>query len=386
MNKNCKNFGQEDKLIVPHPATTRKTFSEIKREFEAAYASDRDHTPELLELATAITCSCLNTCLDPQRKSAQERGTVSDNGISPVIDALKRGMLRDILLLEHTADVAAHATRIVFSTDGDPAIVTADPEAQIAFGKLIRETLSDGLDLRNTAVLAILEQASEHATCPNWLDTPYTVRRLSKKVYIQASDSAAYRDDVTTPVQEVYRQVRAAVQSSRAVQTDPRNGYTYIEDMTPDGLDVIFYRLQKWADVGGYDCHGLYTADLTSMRAYHNMLKALNLTRRQMDIVQLRMRGYGKKAIASYLGIDVANVGRTMRQIQKKCKKFGITPATRGYGIVDTTDVDTTDDTDTNDVENTDDMGGLETWGTTKTARPTKNNKGRSPKTNDENK
>lgn len=383
MNKNKKNIGQEDKLIVPRPATTRKTFSEIKREFEAAYASDRDHTRELLELATAITCSCLNTCLDPQRISAQERGTVSDNGISPVIDALKRGMLQDILLLEHTADVANHATRIVFGTDGDPAIVTADPEARIAFGKLIRETLSDGLDLRNTAVLAILEQASEHATCPNWLDTPYTVRRLSKRVYIQVSDSAAYRDDVTTPVQEVYRQVRAAVQSSCAVQTDPRNGYTYIEDMTPDGLDVIFYRLQKWADIGGYDCHGLYTADLTSMRAYHNILKALNLTRRQLDIVQLRMRGYGYKAIASYLGVNEASIKKQLYRLRDKCKKFGITPTTRGYGITDTADVDTTD---TNDVDTTDDVDDLETWGTTKTARPTKNNKGQSPKTNDENK
>ena len=137
-------------------------------------------------------------------------------------------------------------------------------------------TLSDGIDLVQTAALAILEQAAEHANSESWLDSKYTVRRLSRRVYIRSDESAAYRDDETTPIQEVYRAVRQAVQNSRAVQTDPRNGYSYIEDMTADGLDAIYYRMGKYTDLGGYDCNGNYTTDRQAAADYETLVASLN--------------------------------------------------------------------------------------------------------------
>lgn len=366
-------------------ATPRKDFETLKREFEQGIASGTDYTAALLDLSTAIAAACLNKCIDPQRKNAAEQNTVSNSGNNPALLNLKRGIFHDLHLLENTRTAADKATRTRYNADGDTVTETADPAALAAFGELIGDTLSDGLDLVNTAAAALLEQAAEHAPrvdgitdmkewawlyaldehdinggqlsdseldyicskvrnaetldeltavtaphgiaiAPKWLDTPYTVRRLARKVYIRGEDSAAYRDEETTPIQEVYKAVRRAIQNSRAMQTDPRNGYTYIEDMTADGLDTIYHRLQKWADLGGYDRDGHYTADPATVDTYEKTLAALNLSDRQLTVVNLRMRGYGKKAIGTYLGIDPNNVGRVLKQVQAKAEKIGFTP------------------------------------------------------------
>ena len=222
---------------------------------------------------------------------------------------------------------------------------TADHDAENALNALIGETLSDGIDLVQTAALALLEQAADHADGPGWLDRPYTVRRLSRRVYIKETDGAAYREDETTPAQEVYRAVRRAVQESRAVQTDPRNGYTYIEDMTADGLDVIYYRLHKYADLGGYAHNGHdvdrlpggpagfgqggehYTADRQTVADYNDIIDRLDLTPRQREVLELRMSGRGYKAIASYLGVTQRAIAKTVEQVQKKALAIGLTPA-----------------------------------------------------------
>lgn len=158
-----------------------------------------------------------------------------------------------------------------------------------------------------------------------WLDTPYTTRRLSRRVYIRTEDSRAYRDETTTPIQEVYRAVRQAVQDSRATQTDPRNGYTYIED-SENGLETIYYRLHKYADLGGYNCDGNYTADRQTVEDYETTVARLDLTDRQAQVLRLRMQGKGYKAIATYLGVTQRAIAKTVEQVQKKALALGLTP------------------------------------------------------------
>lgn len=306
--------------------TTTPTFETIKRNYETALAQGKDTTQELTALATAVAYSVINKCIDPQRKAAAQRDTASNNGFNPAMVALKRGIASDLATLDNTRRNANAATATTYNADGDFVTVTADKEAAAALANLIDETLSDGIDLVQTAALAILEQAAEHATAPAWLDTPYTIRRLSRRVYIRSDESAAYKDDETTPIQEMYRAVRQAVQDSRAVQTDPRNGYSYIDDLTADGLDTIYYRMGKYTDLGGYDCNGNYTTDRQNMADYETLVARLDLTDRQAQILRLRMQGNGYKAIASYLGVTQRAVAKTVGQIQVKATAAGLTP------------------------------------------------------------
>lgn len=333
------------KNTTTQTAADKRDFEQVKRDFETALENGGDYSPALLDLSTAIAFSVVRKCIDPQRKTAADRETVSDNGLNPAMVELRRGIAFDRRTLDNTQTAANKATKITYTADGDAVTETADHDAENALNALIGETLSDGIDLVQTAACALLEQAADHADGPGWLDRPYTVRRLSRRVYIKETDGAAYREDETTPAQEVYRAVRRAVQESRAVQTDPRNGYTYIEDMTADGLDAIYYRLHKYADLGGYAHNGQdgdrlpggpagfgqggghYTADRQTVADYNDIIDRLDLTPRQREVLELRMSGRGYKAIASYLGVTQRAIAKTVEQVQKKALAIGLTPA-----------------------------------------------------------
>ena len=306
--------------------TARPDFDTVKRAYETALATGKDSADELTALATAVAYSVLNKCIDPQRKAAPQRETVSATGYNPALVQLKHGIAADLATLDNLRTATNKATRTAYNADGDLTTETVDKDAEKAVAALVGETLSDGIDLVNAAALAILEQAAEHADpAAPWLDTPYTTRRLSRRVYIRTEDSRAYRDETTTPIQEVYRAVRQAVQDSRATQTDPRNGYTYIED-SENGLETIYYRLHKYADLGGYNCDGNYTADRQTVEDYETTVARLDLTDRQAQILRFRMQGKGYKAIATYLGIPQSSVCRCMYQVRNKAEKIGLTP------------------------------------------------------------
>lgn len=309
MNTNTKATAQ-----AKANTTTATTFETVKRNYETALAQGKDTAQELTALATAVAYSVINKCIDPQRKTAAQRDTASNTGFNPAMVELKRGIAADLATLDNTRRNANAATATTYNADGDLVTVTADKDAAAALVDLMATTLSDGIDLVQTAALAILEQAAEHANGESWLDSKYTVRRLSRRVYIRSDESAAYRDDETTPIQEVYRAVRQAVQNSRAVQTDPRNGYSYIEDMTADGLDTIYYRM------------GNYTTDRQAAADYETLVASLNLTDRQAQILRLRMQGKGYKAIATYLGVTQRAIAKTVGQIQTKATAAGLTP------------------------------------------------------------
>lgn len=323
---------------------TAAAFTQLLRAYEHAHATGADTAAPLYALATACTLSVLKKCIDPQRKNAAERETVSNNGISPALTAVRRGIMADIALLEKLTAAHNAAYALQYNAAGDLVQVVVDKAAEKAAAALQSETISDGLDLVNAAVIAILEETAAHATAaPGWMETEYTARRLCRRVLIKADDTAKWEEETTSPIREVYRAIRREVQNSRAMQTDPRNGYSYIEDTAADpdstATETIYRRLHKWADLGGftnsghYDPHGnaarstIYTADAQTAADYNTIVSALNLTERQAVIVRLRMSGYGYKAIATYLGISISSVKTILRRLQEKCETVGFTPS-----------------------------------------------------------
>lgn len=322
--KNIKNTTS----IVLETAQNVNRFDALKRNFEAAYASGGDYSEQLETLSRGFAFSVVAKLLDPQRKTAPEHGTVSKSGLNPVMVKLRRDIARDSALATNTRRNANGATRIAYTADGDAVTETADPHALEAVNALIRESIGDGLDLVQEAAAAILEEAAAHAVNgAEWLDIPYTVRRLSRKVYIRDGEELERKDEETTPAQEVFRAVRRAVADSRAVRLDPRNGYTYIDGEDPETLDRVYYRSGRYAAIGGEDCHGLYTGDRQTMADYNKVMDLLNLTPRQRRIIEYRMRGYGSKAIATALNVTPECIKITVKRIQARCEKIGFTPS-----------------------------------------------------------
>lgn len=329
---------------------TATPFADLVTAFETDYTNGNSNSPALVPLATMIAYSVLNKCLDPQRKTATARNAVSDNGNSPALLELKRDIIRDSKALKTFATATATAVKGGFDKNGNYTPVIVDPSLLPALDVLDGATLGDGYDLVNTAVVALLEVSAKYSDSgTGYMTRPVTVRRLSKKVLVQSADSASFKDVETTPIQDVYRAVRRAIADSKATATDPRNGYTYIEDMATDpatgALETVYIRQGKYADLGGYEsktgCYsaesaffgngsgttGLYSADRQTADDTADLLSRLELNSRQSTVVALRLRGYGTRAIATYLGIDPANVWRTLRQVQSKCVALGIAPS-----------------------------------------------------------
>ena len=305
--------------------TNTQTFDALKRDYESAVATGKNDGAALLNLSTAIARAVVKKCMDPQRKTAPSRGAVSDNGYSPALDALRRGMARDVATLGNLRTAADKATRTALNADGEMETTVNDKEAENAVALFIDETLSDGVDLVQTAAMSILEQTAEHAVPGEpWLDTPYTVRRLSRRVYIRLDDSAAYKDVETSPVREAFAAVRRAVMDARAVKAD-NSGYTYVS-MDDENADSIFFRCGKYADMGGTDSNGLYSADMETVTEYAALVARLDLTDRQAQILRLRERGYGYDAIATYLGVTQRAVAKTVSKLRDKARAAGIVP------------------------------------------------------------
>lgn len=318
--------------------TTASPFSVLLREWEVASADPTTDkaSAALVNLSKAVAFSVLGKTIDPQRKAAADREAVSNSGMNPALVALRRGISADLDELGKVT-AAGNAWTIAHNSAGDLVSVCTDSDAAAA--EIDGYTLTDGIDLVQEAAAAILEQtaaALERGPVPGFMEAPYTVHRLKRKTVIKSTDSAAWETVETSPIREVYRAVRRAIANSRAVQTDPRNGYSYIEELTADpdsgALDTLYIRLGKYADLGGYavDSNGAethYTTDRQALADYESTLATLNLTDRQAAIVSLRMRGHGYKAIASYLGVTPRAVINALEKVRAKAEKIGFTPS-----------------------------------------------------------
>ena len=338
--KNEKLNSGVKSIVAQAQDESKAGFAELLRKFEIAFAM-RNANPTafadaLQELSTAIAFSVLRKLTDPQRKTAQERDTVSNSGCNPAMRQLRIELARDTHDLQTLVDNACKAwDSFDFDENGRPhahfneqgdAQTIVDADAMAVIDALASETLGDGLDLANECSVKLLELADEHsASGGGWLEQPFTIRRVNRKVLIK-DDTASIVDEQTTPIQEVYRHLRRYIADSRAVQTDPRNGYSYLEELATDedgnALDIVYRRLNKYADLGGYDNSGMYTVDRETVADYNALLASLNPTDRQLQIINLRMQGYGVTAIASKLGIRVSNVQTMLSRLQKKCENI----------------------------------------------------------------
>lgn len=303
--------------------TTKSTFADLL----TAVARDPNDGGALLELSTAIAYSVLKKCVDVSDSSAlrQARRDLT-------------AALHNISGIDYTAAAAYVGT---YTADGDYKTETADPTAAAALATLTRETLGGGLDLVNVAAVAILEelkaQKERDPDLPHDLERVYTVRRLSRKVWIKSEDSVnGWQTVETSPIKETFKAVRRYISTTAAaVSTDPANGYTYISDLSTDpdgdGESTIYRRLSKYADLGGYatDFNGAltaYTADPETVKDYDIIIDDLRLTPRQKKVLDLRLSGYGYKAIATYMGIRPDSVRDTVKAIQKKARAAGLDP------------------------------------------------------------
>lgn len=308
--------------------TANTNFETLMKNFCDEYRKDSTSakfTEVTTDLATAVAYSVIRKCLDPQAKS----GKTSNSGCNPQLEEVKRSIYRDTNTLKNIDYSCKEAFTTVYNEDGDRQTKTKDSDYRYAYNKLTQQTLGDGLDLVNTAIVSLLDECTKvDTTTGNFLETVYTVRKLKKKVWIKVSDSVNGWETVeTSPIREVYKAVRREVANNRSLNIDPSNGYLYLEDLAKDEESneeaTVYRRLNKYTDLAGNvtDFNGAIkfeTVDSGSVADYDKMTEALELTARQAQVLQLRMSGYGCVAIGTYLGVKEESVRSVLQTIQKK--------------------------------------------------------------------
>ena len=294
----------------------------------ATYNADPSNADTLQALATACAYSVLKKCIDTSG--------------SAVLVKARQSIAHDTATQRRTAYASANAYETTYNAEGDTVRKVKDKDLAAALADLCAETYGEGFDLVQDAIVAIQDETTKQAKRdPDKgidLERPYTARRLKRKVWIKTAESVnGWETVTTTPIQEVYKAVRRAIQASRAAQTDPRSGYTYIADISNDPESdadaVIYRRFGKYADIGGYvtDINGketAYTADETTAADLDTLLEKLNLSKQQAEIIALRLAGYGKKAIATRFGVRDGNIENQLKRIRQKAIDIGLTPPT----------------------------------------------------------
>ena len=310
-------------------------FVELLRQYEQQATTRtpqtaKDYTAALLNLATATAYSVLKKCIE----TSQNQTLVQ----------VKRDIAKDNALLQRIEYAQRNAYEYRYNKDGEKVLVVKDKELHHALSKLCAETLGEGIDLVHDAVITIMTETDKakdrnNGTLPqNFMEQPYQVRRLKRKVWIKVEESVnGWETVTTTAIQETYKAVRRAVEQSRAVRTDAKNGYTYLSDLAKDEEsgteETIYRRLPKYADIGGTvrDFNGketAYTADEQTANDMDALVAKLNLSKQQADILKLRLSGYGYKAIATYFGVRQDSITKQIKRIREKAVAVGLQPAT----------------------------------------------------------
>lgn len=320
---------------------TSNTFATLLRNYEEQARQrtpqiEQEFTTALTELAKACTFSVLKKLCNVGGAVTEQTKSTTDT--TKTIRTLRQSIVQDISTINKTTYAINNATAQEYNKDGELITVIKDKDLYDALTELCATSFGDGLDLVNTAIMTILDETAKATDLTtDFMEQPYNVRRLKKKVYIQdVSSLGGYETVQTTAIQEVYKAIRRDIEKNRTMQI-ANNKYTYLEsiltDTETDTETEIYRRLPKYSGLAyeTTDINGkvtAITADTETVQDTDKLLTALNLTTKQAKILQLRLSGNGYKAIATYLGVSDSNVKGQIAEIRRKATAIGLKPAT----------------------------------------------------------
>lgn len=280
---------------------------------------------------------------------------------------------------QNAIEGAAHYVR---KEDGDIKRVIDDRDLNAALVKLSAYVCGDGCDLVSVAAVAVLEstaaQRDREPDEPCDLERVYIKRVLDKRVLIQDKDSAAYRDEETAPIRECYRAVRRYVLNNATPTKRKYNKntgkyeayeskYIYLDASAEceDGDTAaveLYRRYSVYAGMDGKITNGTTAAAITDTADtadLSELVARMGLTEKENEVLCLRLRGAGNKAIARYRGVSEDTVRELVKRIRKKAVAVGYDIAAATTAESDTTAaalyLECTADTDTDTADTTTD-------------------------------
>lgn len=255
--------------------------------------AEKYDTEAIQTLAKIIALSTLKTCLDPRKRSAH---TDSDKVDSVGGDKYLTKVKNDGYRLDTSKNDAS-------------------------------DTIPEIADLISVATVAILENLNKYGNL-----TATVKYQKPQRQIVYGNGNIKMIEAEAVPIQLVYRAVRKYISGMKNGGSLGADGYSYIaitdtDTDTETGIDTVIYRrLGKYADIGGYTSEGLYTVSEEDVTRIDGIISRLDLTREQKRILSLRQGGYSFGAIADTLGITQEAVKKAVKRIRCKAVKIGFEP------------------------------------------------------------
>ena len=273
------------------------TVSKVEAWNELLAKAEKHNTEAIQTLAKVIALSTLKTCLDPRKRSTH---TDSDKVDSVGGDKYLTKVKNDGYRLDTSKNDAS-------------------------------DTIPELADLVSVATVAILENLDKYGSLTA------TVRyQKPQRQIIYGNGEIKTVEAEAVPIQLVYRAVRKYISGMKNGGSLGADGYSYISitsgntdpdtDTSTDTDIVVYRRLSKYADIGGYTSEGLYTVSEEDIAKVDSILARLDLTREQKRILSLRQGGYSFGAIADILGVTQEAIKKTVKRIRCKAVKIGFEP------------------------------------------------------------
>ena len=310
--------------------SNKKTFPLLLRTFENNYDPSAEYESEadslnadlLYSVAYALTYSVIKKILNVSASS--------------VVYAMRSDLYREQTRQATLAYLDPLSYSEGYNKDGE-TVREEDKKVKKSIISALRETAGDGFDLVQDAVVKLLEEISKTTDLSSgYMERPYKVRRLKKKVRIQDESSVGGWETVeTTIVQETFKCIRGKISASSSVES-ASDKYSYLEDYTTDEEtgweEVIYRRLSKYSQLADpvYDFNGAETVTVAvgieDYTRVEETVAAMGLTARESAVLKYRLSGYGNKAIATALGITENSVKGARNTIRKKAERIGLDP------------------------------------------------------------
>lgn len=319
--------------LTPEKPTTAKRETNGKKEkgldslitaYETASRNRKTAPQEYDETLQALATACTYSVVKK----------IIEKSSNPVIIQLRRNIAHNIDLLRRQTYAMNNSTETAYDANGERYTKIIDKELHKASDIIIGECLLDGCDLVQTASLAIIEATKKAMETgkgnDSFLTDKYITEKPNKRVRIQDTEKPVLVECETSAIVEIFKAIRAEISNTSAVQVASQK-YLYLSENIESEIDGKTYetylRLPKYSGIVTENESGIITADGTDFEIIAEKLTLLNLTPKQLEVVKLRLSGYGYKAIGTYFGISHNAVIATLKQVQKKAIEKGIVKA-----------------------------------------------------------
>lgn len=275
-------------------------------------------------------------------------GTLTETGTHyyTLIDDVTNGLKQSIRMLarEHNVnetvgylvqrDKLGYIESYVPKSYSEDGTIDENSETQAdAVKASMNECIDDGYEVLQEARLAIIAETKHSIETFGTIDLKkeYTVKEINHRAYARKEDFCkAIKERDTTGVKNMYLSVSRSITDGRATNAQSKPevlvpfGLTDTE--TGDDIGEVFLRRKlNTATRAEGAAETLIPDNETDTETVFDIMDRANLSKQQRKIIEMRLQGYGRKAIATAMHVKLGSVNVQLKRIGEKLYNIGIT-------------------------------------------------------------